>query len=151
MISGLLWVQFSCSVVSNSLPPHESQDARPPCPSPTPGVHSDSRPSSLWCHPAISSSVVPFSSWPQSFQAPVFSNESTAWRAAIHGVAKSRTQLSDWTELNRTELLPQLCPKNVYFSFAALQVDHQHYLSRFHIYVLIYHICLSLSDLLHAV
>ena len=59
-------VQFSHSVVSNSLRPHESQHARPPCPSPTPGVHSDSRPSSQWCHPAISSSVVPFSSCPQS-------------------------------------------------------------------------------------
>ena len=58
-------VQFSCSVVSNSLRPHESQHARPPCPSPTPGVHSDSRPSSQWCHTAISSSVVPFSSCPQ--------------------------------------------------------------------------------------
>ena len=59
-------VQFSCSVVSNSLRTHESQHARPPCPSPTPRVHSDSRPSSPWCHPAISSSVVPFSSCPQS-------------------------------------------------------------------------------------
>ena len=58
-------VQFSRSVVSNSLWPHESQHARPPCPSPTPGVHSDSLPSSQWCHPAISSSVVPFSSCPQ--------------------------------------------------------------------------------------
>ena len=52
-------VQFSRSVVSDSLQPHESQHARPPCPSPSPGVHSDSRPSSRWCHPAISSSVVP--------------------------------------------------------------------------------------------
>ena len=51
-------VQFSCSVVSDSLRPHKLQHARPPCPSPTPGVHSDSRPSSQWCHPAISSSVV---------------------------------------------------------------------------------------------
>ena len=62
-------VQFSRSVVSDSLRPHESQHARHPCPSPTPGVHSDSRPSSRWCHPAISSSVVPFSSCPQSFPA----------------------------------------------------------------------------------
>ena len=62
-------VQFSCSVVSDSLRPQESQHARPPCPSPTPGVHSDSRPSSLWCHPAISSSVVPFSSCPQCLPA----------------------------------------------------------------------------------
>ena len=76
-------VQFSRSVVSNSLPPHESQHARPPCPSPTPGVYSNSCPSSWWCHPAISSSVVPFSSCPQSLPPPippsirVFSNEST--------------------------------------------------------------------------
>ena len=62
-------VQFSHSVVSDSLPPRESQHARPPCPSPTPGVHSDSRALSQWFHPAISSSVVPFSSCPQSLPA----------------------------------------------------------------------------------
>ena len=62
-------VQFSCSVMSDSLQPHESQHTRPSCPSPTPGVHSDSCPSSQWCHPAISSSVVPFSSCPQSLPA----------------------------------------------------------------------------------
>ena len=58
-------VWISHSVMSDSLRPHESQHARPPCPSPTPGAHSDSCPSSQWCHPAISSSVVPFSSCPQ--------------------------------------------------------------------------------------
>ena len=62
-------VQFSRSAVSNSLRPHESQHARPPCPSVTPGVHSDSRPLSPWCHPAISSSVVPFFSCLQSLPA----------------------------------------------------------------------------------
>ena len=62
-------VQFSRSVVSDPLRPRESQHARPPCPSPTPGVHSDSCPSSQWCHPAISSSVIPFSSCPQSLPA----------------------------------------------------------------------------------
>ena len=62
-------VQFSRSVVSDSLRPPESQHARPPCPSPTPGVHSDSLPSNRWCHPAISSSAVPFSSCPQSLPA----------------------------------------------------------------------------------
>ena len=61
--------QFSRSVMSNSLRPHESQHAKPACPSQTPGVHSDSRPSSQWCHPVISSSVVPFSSCPQSLPA----------------------------------------------------------------------------------
>ena len=73
-VSTSLWilfssVQFSHSVMSNSLQPHESQHARPPCPSPTPGVHSDSHPSSRWCHPAISSSVIPFASCPQSLPA----------------------------------------------------------------------------------
>jgi len=62
-------VQFSHSVVSNSLWPHKSQHAEPPCPSPTPRVHSNSCPSSQWWHPAISSSVVPFSSGPQSLPA----------------------------------------------------------------------------------
>ena len=64
-----LSVQFSLSVVSDSLWPHESQHTRPPCPSPTPRVHSDSCPSSPWCHPAILSSVIPFSYCPQSLQA----------------------------------------------------------------------------------
>ena len=63
----LLKPQFSRSVMSDSLQPHEPQHTRPPCPSPTPGVYPNSRPSSQWCHPAISSSVVPFSSCPQSF------------------------------------------------------------------------------------
>ena len=61
--------QFSLSVMSDSLQPHESQHSRPPCPTPTPRVYSDSCPSSQWCHPAISSSVVPFSSYPQSLPA----------------------------------------------------------------------------------
>ena len=60
-------VQFIRSVMSNSSWPHESQHARPPCPSPTPGVYSNSYPLSQWCHPIISSSVVPFSSCSQSF------------------------------------------------------------------------------------
>ena len=69
MYSQFSSVQFSHSVLSDSLQPHESQHARPPCPSPSPGVHSNSRPSSWWCHPAISSSVIPFSSCPQSLPA----------------------------------------------------------------------------------
>ena len=66
---GLQIVQFSCSVVSDSLRPHESQHTRPPYPSPSPRVHSNSRPLSQWCHPAISSSVASFSSCPQSLSA----------------------------------------------------------------------------------
>ena len=62
-------VQFSCSVVSDSLRPHELQHARPPCPSPVPGDHPNLCPLSRWCHPTISFSVVPFSSCPQSFLA----------------------------------------------------------------------------------
>ena len=64
-------VQFSCSVMSDFLRPHGLQYARPPCPSPTPGVHPNSRPSSRWCHTTISYSAVPFSSGLQSFPASV--------------------------------------------------------------------------------
>ena len=69
ILSNFSSVKFSRSVVSDFLRPHESQHARPPCPSPSPGVHSNSRPSNRWCHPAISSSVIPFSSCPQSLPA----------------------------------------------------------------------------------
>ena len=68
-VNSLNKVEFSHSVVSNSLRPQEPQHTRPPCPQPTPGVYSNSCPSSRWCHPAISSSVVPFSSCPQSLPA----------------------------------------------------------------------------------
>ena len=64
-----IWVQFSHTVVSDSLGPHKSQHTRPPCPSPAPGVHSNPCPLCWWCHPTISSSVVPFSSHLQSFPA----------------------------------------------------------------------------------
>ena len=67
--SYLLQSQFSRSVVSDSLRCHELQHTRPPCPSPTAGVHPNPSPLSRWCHPTISSSVVPFSSCPQSFPA----------------------------------------------------------------------------------
>ena len=77
-------VQFSHSVVSASLRPHELQHARPPCPSPTPRVHSDSRPLSQWCHPDISSSLVPFSSCPNPFQ----HQSLFQWVNSSHEVAK---------------------------------------------------------------
>ena len=84
-------VQFSRSVVSDSLRPHESQHARPPCPSPTPRVHSDSYPLSQWCHPAILSSVVSFSSCPQSLPAsksfPM--SQLFAWGGQSTGVSAS--------------------------------------------------------------
>ena len=100
-------VQFSGSVMSDSLWPHESQHARPPCPSPTPGVHSDSCPSSQWCHPAISSYVVHFSSCPQSLPAsesfPM--NQLFTWDGRSTGVSalasflpkKSQGWSSEWT------------------------------------------------------
>ena len=77
-------VQFSHSVMSDSLRPHESQHTRPPCPSSTPRVHSDSCPSSWWCHPAISSSVVPFSSCPNPSQ----HQSLFQWVNSSHEVAK---------------------------------------------------------------
>ena len=88
-------VQFSRSVVSNSLRPHESQHARPPCPSPTPGVHSNSRPLSRWCYPAISSSVIPFSSCPQSLpESESFPmSQLFAWGGQSIGVSASASVL----------------------------------------------------------
>ena len=88
-------VHFSLSVVSDSLPPHDSQQARPPCPSPTPRVHSNPCPSSQWCHPTISSSVVPFSSCPQSLLAsgsfPM--SQLFAWGGQSIGVSASASVL----------------------------------------------------------
>ena len=92
-------VQFSRSVASDSLRPHEPQHARPPCPSPSPGVHSDSHPFSPWCHPAISSSVVPFSSCPQSLPASGSFPKSQlfAWSGQSIGVSASASVLQ-WTQ-----------------------------------------------------
>ena len=106
--SGISSVQFSRSVMSDSLWPHELQHARPPCPSPAPGVHSNSRPSSPWCHPAISSSVIPFSFWPQSLPAlesfPV--SQLFAWGGQSIGVSALASFLpkntQDWSPLGWT-------------------------------------------------
>ena len=101
-------VQFSHSVVSSSLWPCESQHARPPCPSPTPGLHWESRPSSQWCHPAISSSVVPFSSCPQSLPAPESfpMSQLFAWGGQSIRVSASASFLpknpQDWSPLEWT-------------------------------------------------
>ena len=93
-------VQFSRSVMSDSLQPHESQHARPPCPSPTPGVHSNSRPSILWCHPAISSSVILFSFCPQSLPASetVPMSQLFAWGGQSTGVSALSSFLSKNTQ-----------------------------------------------------
>ena len=110
-------VQFGCSVVSNSLRPHELQHARPPCPSPSPGVHSNSRPSSRWSHPAISSSVVFFSSCPQSLPAsesfPM--SQLFAWGGQSTGVSESfpMSQLFAWGgQSTGVSALASFLPKN---------------------------------------
>ena len=108
-----LSVQFSS--VTQSCPilrPHESQHARPPYPSPTPGVHSNLCSLSRWCHPAISSSVIPFSSWPQSLPAsgsfPM--SQLFAWGGQSIGVSTSASALpmntKDWSPLEWTCLIP---------------------------------------------
>ena len=101
-------VQFSRSVVSDSLWPHELQHARPPCPSPTPEIHSNSHPSSHWCHPAISSSVIPFSSCPQCLPAsesfPM--SQLFTWGGQTTGVSALASFLQkntqDWSPLKWT-------------------------------------------------
>ena len=102
-------VQFSHSVMSDSFRPHELQHARPPCPSPTPGVYSNSCSSSQWCHSAISSSVVPFSSCSQSLPASGSFPKSQlfAWGAQSIGVSASASVLpvntQDWSPLRWTD------------------------------------------------
>ena len=101
-------VQFSHSVMSDSLQPHEPQHARPPCPSPTAGVCSNPCPLSRWCHPTISSSVIPFSSCPQSFPASGSSQMSQLFASGGQsiGVSASASVLpmntQDWSSLGRT-------------------------------------------------
>ena len=101
-------VQFSRSVVSDSLRPHEPQHTRPPCPSPTPGIYPDSCPVSPWCHPTISYSVVPFSSCPQSFPASGSFQMSQlfAWGGQSIEVSASASVLpmntQDWSPLGWT-------------------------------------------------
>ena len=106
-------VKFSRSVVSDSLRPHESQLARPPCPSPTPRVYPNPCPLSRWCHPAISSSVVPFSSCPQSFPAsgsfPM--SQLFTWGGQSIGVSASTSVLpmntQDWSPLGWSPCSPR--------------------------------------------
>ena len=110
--ANFLWfnlsVQFSPSVVSDSSWPHGTQHARPPCPSPIPRVYSNPSPSSRWCHPIISSSVVPFSSCLQSFPASGYFSMSQffAWGGQSIGVSASASVLSmntqDWSPLGWT-------------------------------------------------
>ena len=118
--------QFNLSVVSDSLRPHESQHTRPPCPSPTPRIHSDSCPSSQWCHPAISSSVVPFSSCPQSLPAsksfPM--SQLFAWGGQSTGVSAFASFLPkntqgwsplEWTGWISLQIKPKIWKRYRYF------------------------------------
>ena len=108
-------VKFSCSVMSDSLWPHGLQHTRPPCPSPTPGAYSNSCPSSLWCHPTISSSVIPFSSCLQSFPAsgPLPISQLFTSGGPSIGVSASASVLpmniQDWFPLGLTDLISLQC------------------------------------------
>ena len=99
-------VQFSHSVMFDCLQPHGLQNARPPCPSPTPGVHPNPYPSSRWCHPIISTFVVPFSSCPQSFPASGEMSQLFASGGQSIGVSASISVLpmntQDWSPLGWT-------------------------------------------------
>ena len=102
-------VQFSSSVVPDSLLPHEQQHARPPCPLPTPGVHSNPCPLSQWCHPAVTSSVVPFLSCLQSFPASRSFQMSQFFTSGGQSIGASALAwvlpMQDWIPLGLTGLI----------------------------------------------
>ena len=107
--------QFSCSVMSDSLQPQGLQHSRPPCPSPTPGIYSNSCSLSQWCHPAISSSVIPFSSYLQSFPASGSFPMSQFFASGSHSIGVSTSasvlpvNIQDWFPLGWTCWIPLLC------------------------------------------
>ena len=147
---------YQFSSVAQSCPtlrPHESQHARPPCPSPTPGVHSDSRPSSQWCYPAISSSVVPLSSCPQSLPAsesfPM--SQLIAWGGQSTGVSTLASVLSmntqDWPPLGWTGWI-SLQPKGLSRVFSNTTVQkHQFFGSILQLNITLFSIYLTFSKL----
>ena len=132
-------VQFSRSVVSDSLQSHESQHSRTPSPSPTPRVHSDSRPSSQWCHPAISPSVIPFSSCPQSLPAsesfPM--SQLFAWGGHSTGVSAlasflpkksqgwSPSEWTGWISLHGVKVVTILDLREKVFGFSFLSINEK--------------------------
>ena len=124
----IFYCQFiQSSVMSASLRPHESQHARPLCPSPTPRVHPNSCESSWWCHPAILSSVVPFSSCPQSLPGSFPMSQLFAWGGQSIGVSASASVLpmniQDWFPLGWTSWI---CPRDSQESSPTLQFkSHQ--------------------------
>ena len=134
-------VQFSHSVVSNSLRPHESQHTRPPCPSPTPRIHPNPCPSSRWCQPAISSSVIPFSSCPQSLPAsgsfPM--SQLFVWGGQSIGVSASASVLpmntQDWSPCSpRDSQESSPTPQFQSINFSVLSFLHSPTLTSIHDY-----------------
>ena len=145
------WETQFGSVVSNSSRPYESQHARPPCPSPTPGVYPNLCPSSRWCHPAISSSVVPFSSCPQSLPAsgsfPM--SQLFPWGGQSIGVSASASVLpvntQDWFPLGWTGWI-SLLSKGLQRVFSNTTVQkHQFFSAQFSSLTL--HWCLTLTSI----
>ena len=129
-------VHFSCSVVSNPLWPHELQHARPPCPSPIPGVHLNSCPLSRWCHLTISSSVIPFSSCPQSFPTSGSFQMSQLFTSGGQSIGVSAStsvfpmNTQDWSPLGWADWIP-LPSKGLsgVFSNTTVQKHHSSVLS----------------------
>ena len=124
-------IQFSHSVVSNSLRPHEPQHARPPCQPPTPRVHPNSCPLSQWCHPTISSSVVPFSSCLQSFPASgsfqmsqLFASGGQSIGSFSFNISPSNEHSLDWFPLGWTDWIP-LQPKGLSRVFSTTVQKHE--------------------------
>ena len=123
-------IQFSCSVLSNSLWPHGLQHARPPCPLPTPGAYLNSCPLSWWCHPTISSSVIPFSSCLQSFPASESFPMSQFFTSGGQSIGASATawvlpmKIQDWFPLGLTGLILQSKGLSRVFSNTTVQ-KHQ--------------------------
>ena len=140
MYNRLISVQFSHSVVSNSLWPHEPQHARPPSPSPTPGVYPNSCPLSQWCHPTILSSVVLFSSCPQSFPASGSFQMSQFFASGGHstGVSASTSVLpmnyQDWSPLGWTGWI-SLQSKGLSRVFNTTVQKHQFFGAQLSLYV----------------
>ena len=112
LVGQILWVQLSRSVVSDSLRPRELQHTRPPCPSPAPGAYSNSCPLSRWCHPTISSSIVPFSSCLQSFPASGSFQKSQLFTSGGQSIRISAStsvlpmNTEDWSPLGRYGWIP---------------------------------------------
>ena len=135
-------VQFSCSVVSDSLRPHGLQHTRPPCPSPTPGVYPNSCPLSQWCHPTISSSVVPFSFYLQSFPASGSFPMSQFFPSGGRSVEVSASasvfpmNIQDWFPLDWTDCSPrdsqELSPTAQFKSINSLVLSFLYIRSNYH-------------------